>query len=114
MGEGVVAGRYETSKLNPSNRKFYSLSVSADNSTISVTDALNNIRTVQRIDGLYNNMCREYLYSNKDKEKAPSSNLYSSSHAVVHLIDGPLFYDASQLTPMDWTPQMTLNDKEEK
>lgn len=114
LGEGVVAGRYETSKLNPSNRKFYSLSVSADNSAISVTDALNNIRTVQRIDGLYNNMCREYLYSNKDKEKAPASNLYSSSHAVVHLIDGPLFYDASQLTPMDWTPQMTLIDKEEK
>ena len=109
MGEGVVQGRYETSKLNPSNRKFYSLAVDADNYAISVTDALGNERQVQRTEGLYNNMCREYLYSNKDKEQAPKGTLYSSSHAVVHLIDAPLFYDNSQLQPMDWTPNAGNN-----
>ena len=111
MGEGVVNGRYETSKLNPVNRKFYSLSVNADNSSISVTDALNNTRRVQTAaPGLYNNMCREYLYTQKDKEMAYKGNLYSSSHAVVHLIDGPLLFDKSQLEPMDWTPKPTIND----
>ena len=77
----------------------------ADNSHISVTDALNNERTVLTSDAaLYNNMCREYLFTSKDPETAPSGNLYSSSYAVVHLIDRPLFYSADQLKPMDWTP----------
>ena len=40
MGQGIVNGRYETSKLNPENRKFFSLFVDADNHQISVTDAL--------------------------------------------------------------------------
>ena len=103
MGQGEVQGRYETSKLNPENKKFFSLSVDADNQHISVTDALNNRRTVQQLPGLYNNMCREYLYTNRDPEMAANGNLYSSSYAVVHLIDGPLFYSSSQLEPMDWT-----------
>lgn len=108
MGEGVVDGRYETSKLNPVNKKFYSLAVNANNSSISVTDALGNTRQVQTADrNLYNNMCREYLYTQKDKEVAYKGNLYSSSHAVVHLIDGPLMFSESQLEPMDWTPQPT-------
>ena len=104
MGQGVVNGRYETSKLNPENRKFVSLSIDADNTHINVTDALGNRRSVVTKSGLYNNMCREYLYTNKDVEQASNGNLYSSSYAVVHQIDGPLFYSTSQLTPMDWTP----------
>ena len=107
MGAGVVDGRYETSKLNSQNKKFYSLSVAADNSSIRVTDAMGNVRSVLQKQGLYNNMCREYLYSNKDKEMAYNGTLYSSSHAVVHLIDGPLFYSEKQLVPMDWTPKPT-------
>lgn len=106
IGEGVVNGRYETSKLNPVNKKFYSLAVDANNSSIVVTDALNNRRNVLTGNqGLYNNMCREYLYTQKDKETAYKGNLYSSSHAVVHLIDGPLMFSESQLQPMDWTPK---------
>lgn len=105
MGQGMVSGRYETSKLNPENKKFFSLAVDADNSHISVTDALHNERHVLTSDeALYNNMCREYLFTNKDPENAASGNLYSSAYAVVHLIDGPLFYSDSQLEPFDWTP----------
>ena len=48
-------------------------------------------------------MCREYLFTNRDPENAASGNLYSSSYAVVHLIDGPLYFSSSQLEPMDWT-----------
>ncbi|MBQ8867829.1 MAG: fasciclin domain-containing protein [Bacteroidaceae bacterium] len=106
IGEGVVSGRYETSKLNTVNKKFYSLAVDANNGGIVVTDALNNHRNVVMTDqSLYNNMCREYLYTQKDKETAYKGNLYSSSHAVVHLIDGPLMFSESQLQPMDWTPK---------
>ncbi|MBQ9357182.1 MAG: fasciclin domain-containing protein [Prevotella sp.] len=105
MGQGTVAGRYETSKLNPQNRKFFSLLVDADNSHINVTDALHNERHVLTADAaLYNNMCREYLFTSKDPETAANGNLYSSAYAVVHLIDGPLFFSDSQLQPMDWTP----------
>ena len=105
MGEGSLSGRYETSKLNPENKKFFSLAVNADDSHISVTDALRNERHVLTSDaGLYNNMCREYLFTSKDPETAANGNLYSSSYAVVHLIDGPLFYSDSQLVPFDWTP----------
>ena len=105
MGQGVVSGRYETSKLNPENRKFFSLAVDADNGHISVTDALHNERHVMTGDvALYNNMCREYLFTSRDPESAASGNLYSSSYAVVHLIDGPLFFSSSQLVPFDWTP----------
>ena len=105
MGQGMVSGRFETSKLNPENKKFFSLAVNADNSHISVTDALHNERHVLTSDAaLYNNMCREYLFTNKDPENAASGNLYSSAYAVVHLIDGPLFFSDSQLKPFDWTP----------
>lgn len=104
IGEGPVSGRYETSKMNPVNRKFFSLSVNADNSHFSVTDAMGHTRNVLTRSGLYNNSCREYLYSQKDKEQAASGTLYSSSYAVVHLIDGPLLYSSSQLEKMDWTP----------
>jgi uncharacterized surface protein with fasciclin (FAS1) repeats len=105
MGQGVVSGRYETSKLNPENKKFFSLAVNADNSHISVTDALRNERHVMTSNtALYNNMCREYLFTSKDPENAASGNLYSSAYAVVHLIDGPLFFSDSQLKPFDWTP----------
>ena len=59
----------------------------------------------KELDGLYNNMCREYLFTAKDKEKGADGNIYNSSHAVVHLIEGPLFFSATQLEPFDWTPQ---------
>ena len=105
MGQGSVNGRYETSKLNTVNKKFYSLHVDADNTHINVTDILNNKRRVLTNNKkLYNNMCREYLFTNKDPESAANGNLYSSSYAVVHLIDGPLFFSNSQLEPFDWTP----------
>lgn len=111
MGQGTVNGRYETSKLNPENKKFFSLGVDADNSHINVTDALGNERHVLTRDAtLYNNMCREYLFTNKDPENAANGNLYSSSYAVVHLIDEPLFYSNSQLEPFDWTPGVGIGE----
>ena len=77
------------------HQKFFKLIVSSDNNNMSVTDKLGNIRHVIKEGGHYNKMCREYQYNTTDKESGASSDLYTSSYAVVHLIDGPLFYDKS-------------------
>jgi hypothetical protein len=97
IGGGVVNGEYETAKLNSANQKFFKLIVSSDNNNMSVTDKLGNIRHVIKEGGHYNKMCREYQYNTTDKESGAGSDLYTSSYAVVHLIDGPLFYDKDQL-----------------
>ena len=39
---------------------------------------------------LYNIQAREYLYDSKDATTA--TNLYTTSSAVIHLIDSPLAY----------------------
>ena len=88
--------RFETALLNPANRRFFSVAVAADDDQLQVTDLLGNTRSVVKTStDLYNNTCREYWFSGSDINK----QIYSVSDAVVHLIDGPLFYDASQLKP---------------
>lgn len=84
--------KYETAMLNPANRRFFSLKVKKEgDSGISVTDNLGNVRHVVTTDGLYNNMCREFAFD------TGRNTIYTSSYAVVHQIDGALFYDAEQL-----------------
>ena len=104
MGMGIVEGRYESGKLNPNNRKYYSLGVSANNSSITVSDLVGNVRHVVKQDGLFNQMCREYLFTSNDRENAAGGNIYSSSYAAVHLIDGPLFFNNEQLEPISFKP----------
>ena len=96
IGGGVVNGsQYETSKLNPATQRFFKLTVNSDNSSMTVNDNAGNTRHVIMTDNHYNKMCREYQYNTTDKELGTSNDLYTSSYAVVHLIDGPLFYDKS-------------------
>ena len=61
-----------------------------NNSGLTVTDEMGNVRKVKTETGLYNLMAREYLFDNASIEDAGS--IYTSSYAVVHLIDGPLKY----------------------
>jgi hypothetical protein len=104
IGAGAQSGaQYETSKLNPATQRFFKLTVnSSDNSSMTVTDNLNEVRNVITEGGHYNKMCREYQYSSQEAESASEGTIYTSSYAVVHLIDGPLFYDASQKTKMNF------------
>src|SRR5574344_479353 len=105
IGGGEVKGlQYETSKLNPARQRFFKVTVNTDNSTMTVTDNLNNERKVLTEGNHYNKMCREYQYTSSDAESASegTETLYTTSYAVVHLIDGPLFYDASQQTKMNF------------
>ena len=61
-----------------------------NNSGLTVTDEMGNVRKVKTETGLYNLMAREYQFDNASIENAGS--IRTSSYAVVHLIDGPLKY----------------------
>ena len=93
IGDGSESGvKYETAKLNPANRRFYSVTVDkAGNDGMTVTDNLGRTRRVVTTEGLYNNMCREYAFD------TGKNTIYTSSYAVVHLIDGALMYDEEQM-----------------
>ena len=59
--------------------------------TMTVTDNLGRTRRGVTTEGLYNNMCREYAFD------TGKNTIYTSSYAVVHLIDGALMYDEEQM-----------------
>ena len=108
IGAGPVNGElYETSKLNMTTQRFYSLRVDADDKSMTIgygpsdLAKMQNKRHVITDGGLYNLMCREYWLSGKDEGR----NINSASDAVVHLIDGPLFYDDS-LTSKTWVEEL--------
>ena len=96
-GNPVNHVKFETSTLNPKNKRFYSLEVTADDNSLTITDLLGNTRHVLKGASTSNLMGREYWIQNANN---PNHNemLYNASDVVVHQIDGPLFYDATQLT----------------
>ena len=86
--------RYESSKINPANKRYYSITVNADDNSMTVEDQLGNTRKVLTADGLYNIIGREYWFQNRDK--TATNQIYQASDVVVHQIDGPLFYEKTQ------------------
>lgn len=92
IGQGAVSGKFETSayKVVDGNLSYYKVTTVADNSHITVTDEAGNSRHVTKKPGLYNLMAREYQYDSGDATQA--SNIYTSSYAVIHQIDGVLNY----------------------
>ena len=76
-------------KRNPQTGRFYPLFVDYDQNSLTVTDAKNNVQKVQRREGLYNNICREYWFEGSGFQ----ARLFMGSDAVVHLIDQPLLYE---------------------
>ena len=93
-GQPLDAVKYETSKLNPVNSRFFSLTVTADDNNMRITDQLGNTRNVVKDRGNYNIIGREYW-----KQGTGNNDLiYNASDVVVHQIDGALFYDQAQLT----------------
>ena len=81
---------YESMMRNTATGRFYPLYVDFDNTHLSVTDVMGHTRQVQKTAGLYNNICREYWFESPSLQ---NSRLFMASDAVVHLIDGPLFYE---------------------
>ncbi len=91
IGGGAKSGSFETSTMNSETLAFYRLGVRCDNESITITDAMGNVRHVVTSDPhLYNIMTRDYLFNTKDIRTA--TQIETSSFAVVHQIDGVLYY----------------------
>ena len=67
---------------------YFKLAAQGGNDRLSVTDRSGQTRNVMTSSGLYNLMAREYQYNTGDKLNP--GGIYTSSFAVVHLIDGAL------------------------
>ena len=91
----VTTSNYETMLLDPDNDVYYPINVTHKDGQLIIKDNAGNVRHVEKKLGLYNNICREYWFSGAGYAKT----IYSSSDAVVHLIDGPLFYSQNAMTP---------------
>jgi hypothetical protein len=98
---------YETAMVNPATKRFYTLDLNFNNSSMTVKDLAGNTRNVVTSNPeLFNRICREYWFKN---ETAGQKTIYMTSSAVVHQIDGVLLYDAAkQLTP--WRDELKSTD----
>ena len=94
-GPNNIATKYETFTNNPANKRFYSVTVTSDDSGLTVTDQLGEVRKLIKSSGLYNIQGREYWIKNKDTD---NDEIYNASDVVVHLIDGALLYNTAQKT----------------
>lgn len=111
-GTPVSNVKYESSKINPANRRYYSLTVNADDNNLTVGDQLGHTRHVIKNNGLYDIIGREYWISNRDR--VTTNQIYQASDVVVHQIDGPLFYDESQMKPWREVIGLTTSAKAHK
>ncbi len=78
--------KYESMKRNLTTGRFSPLTVVSTPTQMTVTDEAGNTRNVVKQEGLYNNLCREYWFD--------GTRQFMASDVVVHLIDGPLFYES--------------------
>lgn len=119
-GKAVTQQPYESAKVNPDNNRFYSMMVTGNSSTVEVygqycmnptgavvqgIDASGNAVagaavSIDNTDGQYNLMVREFwnqsTYKKSDSQSKHQADkdktIYSSSNAVVHLLNGALFF----------------------
>ena len=93
IGQGNESGEFETSAykiLDEGVLAYYKLNTNVSNDGITIIDGMGNTRKVDTKNGLYNIMAREYQYNSSDALNA--SEIYTSSFAVIHQIDGALNY----------------------
>lgn len=93
-GEPAVNLKFESSKLNPENKRFFSVEVNANDDQMTIKDQLGNTRHVVKAGNRYNIIGREYWI----QKSGENTNIYNASDVVVHQIDGALFFDKKQLT----------------
>ena len=92
IGAAPESGIYETSVVDPSTERFYRVNATLKDDGIDLVDNAGNKRHVVTSNpALYNLMAREYQYDSSDASRA--SNIFTSSSAVIHLIDKPLSID---------------------
>jgi hypothetical protein len=84
---------YETSLVDPATEKFVRIyaELSDNNLFVRKTQSSASIkRKVLKTAGKYNLMAREYVVNDKGSSPDEDDELYTTSTAVVHLIDGPI------------------------
>ena len=91
--------KYESMKRNVTTGRFSPLTVISTQTQMTITDEVGNTRNVVTQEGLYNNLCREYWFD--------GTRQFMASDVVVHLIDGPLFYE--NLKPWRQVVKESLN-----
>ena len=89
-------GSYETAILNPSNQRFYKLSITSSGSNLRIATASGKTANILTAGGLFNLMTRDYKFNNKDSKIATA--IETSSFAVLHQIDDVLLYKSNQLS----------------
>lgn len=101
QGNYLLSNEFETMKLNPENKRYFSLKVSqsgpkaGSSAFINIEDVMGNKRSVvTRSSNLYNHFCRDMWLETSGTTRF----IYTSSDAVVHQIDGALFFSADQKT----------------
>lgn len=96
-GETLNGQQYESGMLNPNNNRFYSIKVTSNGNSMTVTDQLGKTYNVSSKAGEYNIPCREFWLSKQvdnTSSKAPYTALVNaSSHVVIQKIDGALLYE---------------------
>ena len=92
IGGGSSDAKYETFayRVEDDNLLYYKVQAKASNDDITIIDDNGTEHHVVQTPGLYNQMAREYQYNSSTAASATS--LYTSSYAVVHLIDSPLTF----------------------
>ena len=92
IGSGNMAeDGYETSLVDPLTEKFIRIYAELKDNNLFVRKTQTSasvMRKVIKTANKYNLMAREYVVNSSDKENA--TGLYTTSTAVIHLIDGPI------------------------
>ena len=84
---------YETSLVDPTTEKFVRIYAELKDNNLFVRKTQSSAsikRKVLTTAGKYNLMAREYIVNDKNTTQDEDDELYSTSTAVVHLIDGPI------------------------
>ncbi len=101
-GEELSNSVFETACLDTTTNRFVKLYVSYQHGgSMKVTDNVGHIRTVDSDEKSHNILTRQYYFTNSSNSGATSlsscTQIYSSSYAVIHQIDEPLYPSNSSL-----------------
>ena len=96
--KGVYKTAFESMKRNLETGRFFPIVVDYSDRQMTLWDVLAQEnpqdaslqRHVVKTEGLYNRICRESWFSS---QSGNNRTTFMASDAVVHLIDGPLFYE---------------------
>ena len=91
IGAEDESGDFETAVIDPATERFYRIRAKLSDDEITLVDHAGNTRHVEKRNGLYNLVAREFQYNTTDASSANA--IETSSSAVIHLINQPLLIE---------------------